>query len=413
MNNTAKFNYKSNSYNDEEFINMMKQIFKEEIEDDQRKLNNNININNDSTLFKKIDTNILTAFNIDNISNDDLIFCINNKVMINTEKLDINNELILYEKISEIFLKHNAYIIIKDLIKNISLITPKTAKEIYSLKNKGGIFFDLYSYKEKEPYIKKENEEKLLFLKNMYLIRKYLFLNWDVILHDFITNKNYFIEEYIYFNLNDYKKYEETKIKLEEKFNENNSKYNHYKFPTDLKNELYEFFEENMNTKNYINEFILDIYTINIDDIRNNMFITPEELFFNDIKKLNKNITEEIAKLIYDNCLKDDIRDLYRLKAKRKNIMGKYKYIKLNLNIKKEDNVNSNKNNNINNNIIKNNDDLNNKENINDKSNDIKNKYELNTENININKENKKNYKEVNNTTTIKLSRGKIQIINN
>ena len=59
-----------------------------------------------------------------------------------------------------------------------------------------------------------------------------------MILHDFITNKNYFIEEYIYFNLNDYKKYEETKIKLEEKFNENNNKFNHYKFPTDLKNEL-------------------------------------------------------------------------------------------------------------------------------------------------------------------------------
>ena len=130
------------------------------------------------------------------------------------------------------------------------------------------------------------------------------------------------------------------------------------------------------------------------------MCITPEEIFFNDIIILNKNITKEQALKIYSNCLEENIKNIYTLKTKRINIMAKYQNIKLHYNL--DNNAQIPKNHNQN----KINDNNNNKENINSELNIINN---IN----NIIKEKKYSHIDINNTTKIFIKKGKLNIKSN
>ena len=176
MKNFNDINKDNNLFNREEKIKSIFKKYIEELNKDKININPQLNKDNDNEekIIQNIQTKILTEFDIGKITKDQIDFYINNKVKMNTLNLNIVKEILLYEKISEIYRNNNIEIDLIELLNKINIIRPKFAKDIYYAKRNKGIFFELYSNEVKAPFVKEQNEMRLNYVKNMILIRKFL-----------------------------------------------------------------------------------------------------------------------------------------------------------------------------------------------------------------------------------------------
>ena len=235
------------SFTEEEY-QMMYEIFKKEIEEDNRNRSLKNNTTNVLVDQKIIQSKILIKYDIENITNyQNLKKYINGKVEINCNKLKINKEPMLYE------------------------------------------------------YLKQK-----LNLMNYFDYPQYIVKIFDIIQQDDINISNEYNKIYMINN------------RSPEKITETKHKY------IDSLIQFGEYFMLNKNQKMNYNEDLLSSYYKEEEELRKLQDIDQYILFYKDIKDLNKLISKNSAKIIFDNCVNDIYKKLYEVKAKRLNLFNKY-----------------------------------------------------------------------------------------
>ena len=309
MSDILNFSFGANSddsFTEEEYKEMYK-IFEKEIgEDTKRKLKIN-DIKKDKISDNILNAKILTEYEIDKLNEEKTTECINYRIKINTNKLEINKENELYNKIKNLFKLTEEFDLI-NLINSFELNEPKIN------------FQDINNNT-----IKDINEYTSTLLK----IRKFLFLNYDIISNDFIKDDRFYIEENSFKmnqnNINDMNIFDEHKSKLDGM----KKAVKQYLYIKEIKDNILKFFNDNNEKENYLNEYIKEIRGIG-EDKRKVKAVNEYELFYNDNIRINKDITLNNAKKLFDNCLDIKTVELYKTKKKRLIVMDQFRKLQSN-----------------------------------------------------------------------------------
>lgn len=197
----------------------------------------------------------------------------------------------------------------------------------------------------KQKYIDIANSNKLDNLKKLRFTEKYLMLNVDPkekrILHD----SEYFTNEVISFVLKKYDRLEDTKKAItilydtneyNENFFEVDVKKTDYYFHKNIREKIVKFIDDNINGDTYYSEFVKSIFNMdeqqNLKDYKMSIF----KLFYEDIRTKNKILKETTIQKLLNECVTQDIIDLYKIKSIRLNNIALFKNHKYNLNLKEK-----------------------------------------------------------------------------
>ena len=299
------------------------------------------------------------------------------------EKMDIDLLPIKYDKLWQDIIK-DIYNIdsntnLDDILKNINIDTPVKSYVIFSKhelsklnfedsidkfnvrKNELAIKWNNMTDKEKIPYEKKSGEACSNYNKNMAVINKYLFLGINSFKKKNISEFDFYVlDDIIKDDKNRLKEHMVTKAKKKWETINNKIKNNY----TNIKNKILKYlnnlekielitgldlyikenYEENKNKEEYEKEWNSLVITkkhiyikkANIENIKNEILINikevisdkieikqqfePIKLFKDDLIELyDININSDISEL-WDN-LEDNIKELYKIKCHRLNLM--------------------------------------------------------------------------------------------
>ena len=332
----------NNSFTEDEFEEMLF-IFRNEIEEDKKR---NPGIIDKFILKRKIENKIiitnpklLTEINPKYITKDNIEYFIDNKIKINTNELSINNEQILYDKINDIFTNEIETYKFDGPMKFIVLKKPDNPENVYYYEKGNIINYKNLSDKEKQYYQSKYNKEKLNFLKDYIFVKKYIFICLKPKMKQklkvkLIKDKDFFINSYILSNLFDIDSYDTIKNQAKEEFDAKKPHTFIYRFDDIKKNKIKKFYQEYTSKTNKIfNEYFDLLTSFDKEVLKNNLSITPGSLFFEDIKNLNNKINQYHANELFDNCLPENIINLYNQKTHRIHLMSLFKIIQFNYEI--------------------------------------------------------------------------------
>lgn len=243
----------------------------------------------------------------------------------------LNNKVNIEDYIFKIKLEYplNGYkLYIKKIEEeNNNILKNKGKKK--NLSNINKINSDLWKQlpeKEKRKYYETYLENKKIFEYELILVNMTLFLFYDhinkkILDKDIIFAKtitlslilsNEFIPTYLY-------------IKKFKEIYHNTIYDKNFSFLKMIAKNNYKVLSEFFSNSNFIKEdFVSEI--INIDNKKIFMNFTPEDIFKEDLRKLNDKNIINIYKLFYKKLPKE-IKKLYEIKAQKINIMNKYKQI--------------------------------------------------------------------------------------
>ena len=284
-------------------------------------------------------------FNVDKLTEEEAMEHIKNKDVLDCSNFSIIKEDYLLNKIEEIY-----GITQKDFLKNqiaknrvIECLEPEEIFVNLTGNQKWRFKMDDAIYKQK--YIDIANSNKLDNLKKLRFTEKYLMLNVDPkekrILHD----SEYFTNEVISFVLKKYDRLEDTKKAItilydtneyNENFFEVDVKKTDYYFQKNIREKIVKFIDDNINGDTYYSEFVKSIFNMdeqqNLKDYKMSIF----KLFYEDIRTKNKILKETTIQKLLNECVTQDIIDLYKIKSIRLNNIALFKNHKYNLNLKEK-----------------------------------------------------------------------------
>ena len=256
--------------------------------------------------------------------------------IINFNKLPIMKEIKLFNEIAEIYKKQHKCDILNTILFLTKFSRIQSPQEIYQNYAATCIKYNSipHPYNDQQ-YRSLCNFDKLKYFKDLINACRYLMLNIDPMTKEFISDLDYFKNEYLYTNLTKYENIYDTEILTYTYFTFYQDKYKQYLFTDDLKNRITKFLNKNGNgnVDLYFSSYIDDIYNMNIETIKKNMTIEPINLFKEDVLSLNPNIPDDLIESLYKNHLPFALNYIYILKANRISFMAKYKNIKYGLNL--------------------------------------------------------------------------------
>lgn len=275
-------------------------------------------------------------FDISNKSSDEIKNNMIKNEIIDFKKLSIMKEIQLFDKIAEIYKGPNQSDILNQILFNIKFDRIKTPKEIYQKYVDTCIRYNSKPDNYNETQYKSLSDiDKLKYLTDLIYTGRYLMLNIDPKVEDFISDFDFFRNGFILINLRRFDNIFDMDVLIYLYYNNEKEKYKEYLFTNEEKNKIIKFINKNGNgnVDQYYSSYIDDIYNMNINNIKKNMNIKPMDLFKEDILSLNKNISDDLIESLYKEHIPSDLRYIYILKANRICFMAKYKNIIYGLNL--------------------------------------------------------------------------------
>ena len=314
-------------------------------------------------------------FDIEKLTTDELDYYIKNNIKMDTSKLPINDEKILIEALNNIY-KHVEKYDIMELINLLLFNIAKSPEQIYkerirrshkpiiyeikNTQNKPTFFDTLFNKKpvkvfrricknfddlkeeDKNQFIQQSYKEKHEFYKSLFIIQKYLCLNIHLDTKKFIDDFQFFKFNYYLFKLKNYndteeyynilnciKNKDELFLKqIQDIYNNTNIKdFDSFKFNNEIKNKIILLMREQEyeDPEPILIDYINDMF--NFDENINKEYLkkSSDDYFYDEINKLNNNISKSKSFEIFNHCLNKDIYALYVFRYKRKNLLANFK----------------------------------------------------------------------------------------